>query len=498
MSIIAAAKGPEPEALRCARALRWALLATAIVACGLWLAFLAFQTGHVWDESEHAHVAWLMSQGQRPIDDFFQHHQPLLWDLLSIYYRAGFDGAGVLAWGRVLVVLCGLVCIWAFLVLGRNPKREVEKITIAGFAATAAFAATTVFLQALFVSRPETLSTALILAALVLWVRDDAANRPLKLIAAGVLAGAACYASPRFVLCGGFFLVLGVQTYRNWALLVAGGLIFVFAYTLLSGFPIRYVVFNLEFSSYLQTVGDYAAGPTPGFWTFFALATILPLLPLVPVLAPEDRIRGLLLVSNLLLVFLACHHFAGMFRYQQAYAPFAAGIPVTLAFLLGRFRVTERMGLAMLVIAVLLTVVSVSLLRVSQPPLQFTIAQEIREKNALADMLPAGRAVLLFTRKHPIAVPDASYYGSPLFDARDRLCRAVEGFTGATLPKCNFLHDVRVARPYMVDTWIDRAVNPADLPTLQKLLDEGYSAMPLNVVVLPALREGILIDKLPQ
>ena len=59
-----------------------------------WLLFLCFQHGHPWDESEHSHAAWLISNGKRPLEDFFQHHQPLLWSLLSIYFDAGFKGPG--------------------------------------------------------------------------------------------------------------------------------------------------------------------------------------------------------------------------------------------------------------------------------------------------------------------------------------------------------------------------------------------------------------------
>src|SRR6185312_4662908 len=84
----------------------------------LWLAYLFIQAGSGFDESEHAHVAWLISRGKQPLADFFQHHQPLLWHLLALYYRAGFTGAGVLIWGRVLVVLSGVACILALLHLG--------------------------------------------------------------------------------------------------------------------------------------------------------------------------------------------------------------------------------------------------------------------------------------------------------------------------------------------------------------------------------------------
>jgi len=35
------------------------------------------------DEIEHLHASWLISQGLLPYRDFFQHHNPTLWVLLS-------------------------------------------------------------------------------------------------------------------------------------------------------------------------------------------------------------------------------------------------------------------------------------------------------------------------------------------------------------------------------------------------------------------------------
>jgi hypothetical protein len=36
-----------------------------------------------WDETEHLHVAWLMSQGLVPFQDFFEHHPPFFWWIIS-------------------------------------------------------------------------------------------------------------------------------------------------------------------------------------------------------------------------------------------------------------------------------------------------------------------------------------------------------------------------------------------------------------------------------
>ena len=65
-----------------------------------WPLFLALQQGDDFDESEHCHVAWMMGRmHEQPLRDFFQHHQPLLWDLLKTYYIVGGDGPEVLYFG---------------------------------------------------------------------------------------------------------------------------------------------------------------------------------------------------------------------------------------------------------------------------------------------------------------------------------------------------------------------------------------------------------------
>src|SRR5262245_20983840 len=46
---------------------------------------LALRHAFMKDEIENVHSAWLVSTGLRPYTDFFQHHQPLLWDFLALF-----------------------------------------------------------------------------------------------------------------------------------------------------------------------------------------------------------------------------------------------------------------------------------------------------------------------------------------------------------------------------------------------------------------------------
>jgi hypothetical protein len=175
------------------------LRALLVVVAVAWLLFLFFQRGNPWDESEHGHVAWLISQGQKPLEDFFQHHQPLLWSLLALYYRAGFSGAGVLIWGRLLVLLAAGISIAALFALGRDASNSFRVRQCLG---CAVFVALTVMLNELFVIRPETIAAALLLGGLAVWTRQRDA---LSAAVSGMLAALAVYASPRMVLLGGFF-----------------------------------------------------------------------------------------------------------------------------------------------------------------------------------------------------------------------------------------------------------------------------------------------------
>jgi hypothetical protein len=476
------------------RGLRIAICVAAAVACVSWLAVLFFQTGYPWDESEHAHVAWLISQGKRPLDDFFQHHQPLYWHVLSLYYRAGFSGAGVLIWGRVLVALSGLASVASLLSMGRTALSS--RVNLAGIGGAAVLVALTLVLPDLFVSRPETLSIALALIAIVLWSAEQ--PRVMRIFLAGVLAGAACYSSPRFLLLGGFFLLLGENSVRRWAALVLGGVFFLTAYTAISGFSLTKVLFNLEFSSYLQSVADEDRGFSTEYWWRLAATVVLPIAPLLASLRSSDRLRGALLVTNLVVIFAMCHWAAGQFRYPQAYAPFVAAAPVVVTWLLARLQApADWKSAAGFLLSFFLLVTSVKELAWRFEVPGFHLLEAVRARDSIAAMVPPGRTVFIYADKHPITVPDASYYGSPLIDARNRLCRAVRAFQSRIpLPPCDPLKDLeRVKnRPYIVDARLGWAVRAEEVNTLERWMGEHYVKMTAPPDFPPFLRNGLYLE----
>jgi hypothetical protein len=472
-----------PQAPISRRSLRALLLAATIA----WLLFLFFQRGNPWDESEHCHVAWLISQGEKPIEDFFQHHQPLLWSLLALYYRAGLAGAGVLIWGRVLVLLAAATSATALLALGRDAGTSFRARQCLGFVV---FAALTVMLNELFVIRPETIAAAMSLAALAVWTRNRDSLSPAV---AGILASLAVYASPRMALLGGFFLLMGSQTVHRWLVFIAAGLGTIGVYTLASGFSLRKVLFNVRFSSYLQSVGDGPAGMSARFWVALLFCTCVPLAVLARNLPRPHRRRGGMFVAYAALVFAACHFSAGLFLYQQAFAPFLLSVAIAGAWIGARltFAVRPRTALTPILVALLWFPSSKSL-RMMRPTFDFLAS--VRTRNSLAALVPPGETILLYTRDSPITVKDASYYGIPMWDGQDRLCRAVRGFQSKSdfrLPPCDFFEILQSAKPYLTESDIGPMFPPSDLPRAKAYINQNYRPLDLRVDAPPYMRGQI-------
>ena len=53
----------------------------------LFLYFMIFARNPDHDEIEHIHASWQMASGLLPFTDFFQHHSPMLWILLSPLFK---------------------------------------------------------------------------------------------------------------------------------------------------------------------------------------------------------------------------------------------------------------------------------------------------------------------------------------------------------------------------------------------------------------------------
>ena len=96
-------------------------------------------------------------------------------------------------------------------------------------------------------------------------------------------------------------------------------------------------------------------------------------------------------------------------------------------------------------------------------------------------MVPSGETVLLFSGTSPITIEDASYYGRPLEDGQNRLCRAIRGFRSRIqFPKCDFLETLQNNHPYLTEAPIEIAVSAPDKDKVAHFLKENYSSVDLG------------------
>lgn len=370
-------------------------------------------------------------------------------------------------WGRVLVVCCALIAVLSLRRLGH-------------WVGIAVWIFLTLLLPDLFVIRPETISIALILAGLAIWAGPSTSN--LLIALAGAAAGAAVYSSPRFLLMGGLFVLLGRQTPMRWVYLCVGGLGFVALYTVLADYPLSEVWFNIQFSAHLQTIDGEVWGTSWDLWRQLLMYTCGPLIVLIAAIRREDRARATLLVAYAVVEFLLCAHLAGMFYYSQALSPFLVSVAIVAAWIFQRVeRHPNAAGMFGLGAATVLLVTGIA----SLPPVldrmsPLNLFAWIRARDHLAADLPTGEAVLVFTQHTPITVPDISYYGSPLWDGADRLCTAVRTFkTTSPLPKCDFAMELEKL-PYYTDLDIKRALPLLGRKEATEILSTDYHVVAIG------------------
>jgi hypothetical protein len=454
-----------------------------------WALFLGVQSGQPHDETEHCHVAWLIGhEHQKPIRDFCQHHQPPLWDLLSLYFRLGADGAEVLYFGRALVLICTGLSVLAFLLLGwrlaRKDNQDVPLPWMAGALSLFPLILFSLIFSKTLVIRPETLSTPLFLYSLVLWLPGGNRSTQDRLVAptflAGVLVGAAIYTSPRFVfLAPAFFLLprdrsrLFELDIRRTFILMGGALTFIELYSVIMSHPLSEIFFNLEFYSMLRPVGD-------GYFE-----------PATPLLA-------LLLLFSLLLVFLC--KFLNDHGKKRLLCQFIFGLCLLGLVLLGDWPHMHEHHFLLLALwwGIMTASVGVDLQPEYHRPLHSlvtigavggillcianvafdivrteTIVDRVQLKRAILARLNKSDRVLFGAAFHPICALDASYYNNPIGDSPGRLATAVRlAQAKQPLPDCDYIADIREKRPALIDLAIWYCLGYAEREAFQEVLKD--------------------------
>ena len=256
-----------------------------------WGLFLSLQWGDPFDETEHCHVAWLMGhEHQKPLRDFFQHHQAPLWDVLKTFYLLGGQGPEVLYFGRVMVLTCALLSALGILLIGRWFARLADPDAPVPWDAGALGLLPVVLLSVVFqnvlVIRPETLSMPLFLLGALLWLPGaDGVRRAghgIQPFLAGMLVGSAVYTSPRFAPLAGSFLLLPTNRqhivsfdWRRLLMLAIGAFAFGGIYSVVTSHTIAEVDFNLRFTRLMAHIGHGYFATAPWLVVLVVLSTLL-------------------------------------------------------------------------------------------------------------------------------------------------------------------------------------------------------------------------------
>ncbi len=144
-----------------------------------------------WDETEHIHSAWLMSQHQLPFRDFWEHHSPLLWMLLAPLVGALRPSPVVCDLARVLSLLVSAgACFLAVRLAQRlHASRALVLMVIVLWAGV-------IEPGELYNLRPDLFANVCALAALVV-MTGSRTNR--RVLASGALLGLGAAFTPKYL-----------------------------------------------------------------------------------------------------------------------------------------------------------------------------------------------------------------------------------------------------------------------------------------------------------
>jgi hypothetical protein len=483
-----------------------------------WGLSLGVQSGLPTDETEHCHVAWLIGhENQKPIRDFCQHHQPLLWDVLQLYFRLGADGPEVLYFGRALVLICTGLSVLAFFLLSwriaRRDNPESPFPWMVGVLSLFPLILFSLVFSKTLVIRPETISMPLLLYSLLIWLHGGKSSTQKHCVAdpflAGVLVGAAIYTSPRFVFIVPAFFLLPIDRSRLFELdirrtLILGGgaLTFVLLYSVLMSHPLSEIFLNLQFAYMLRPVGDgYFESATP-LLTLMLLFSLL-LVFLCTFLTDHGKKRllcqsifGLCLLGIVLLAdwpYMHQHHFLllGLWWGVMTASVGADFQPE------GRFPIHSlvRIGAVGGILLCLANVAS-DIVRTE------TIFDLIQLKRAILTRLNKSERILFCASFHPICALDASYYNNPIGDSPGRLATGVRlAQARQPLPDCDYIADIRAKRPVLIDLTLLECLGYGEREAFQEVLKDYdqilIKANPRSslVCILYALKSPALVPR---
>lgn len=420
----------------------------------LYVVNLLFGEGHTNDEGEHLHAAYLISSLKLiPHVDFFQHHQSMLWKLLSIIYKfniRSIETAFIL--GRILMGIAVLICGYFLWLIVNDHNRS--KLPFWGISGLLILIYAAIIFPMTLAIRPETLGLPFFFASYWLW--NNTNNKPWTYILSGFLFGLAVYSSPRFLLNILIYFIIflneiNVKTFvHRFLLLILGMLMSITIYAYVFNEPLWWLSFNLLFSSLLQKVGNGNLG------------FLLNCLELVVVYGLIFYYcRRCIYKCNLelfvweiviLINFIISWYSGWPFVYGQNFVPGIAILSLYLTRLEtlspNTFSYTAILSSGYISAALLFVI---TLYNFTTKP-ESMLFSNILERECIISMLRPGDKVLVRARYNPIYVRDASYYITPLADGMERLPKTVEIVRSKyPVPKCLYSYDIQTQKPIFVD-----------------------------------------------
>jgi len=198
------------------------------------------------DEFETIHTAWKIVQGERIYIDFFQHHHPFFYYLLTPFVLIFRDSILTLFAARVFIFFLTLLILASTYLLGRkifNPR--------VSFLAIILLITTFIFNEKVVEIRTDTIQTLFSLASLV-FLFDFLKNGKARSL---ILSGAGLGFSFLFLQKAIFliFLTFLLLLYYFWQRKISGRQLLIFSFSfLLTLLPyIAYLLLTKNFSTYL-------------------------------------------------------------------------------------------------------------------------------------------------------------------------------------------------------------------------------------------------------
>ena len=438
----AAAKARIESTPRPARALRNALLVVAGLVGLVILVRLVWVRDYDYDEISHAHMAWLVSIGEIPYQDFAANHFPFFWIVMSPLMRILPQGPVALVLLRGLALVLNAVFIGALGSLICLELKPWQRLWAIAYFGVIVFSPTAV--QFLIEFRPDALANALLFSAL-LWLRLRGSRRPGDGLLGGFLMGLAVMINTKYLLLplvmGAVILALDFRQVRQawgFALAIVGGF-----FGALAGGVLLLLSWRISIPDAWRLVVTYN-GAVEGSQSFgFGLAGSLLHNPMSYLLILPGFVACLVMFARrrwfpkpfeiaifVFLILNVCMTTRPWKQYTASWLLLAAGLPArSLPMLAEKLSLRWQAAMAAGLVAVALFF---SIIASHRVPLKFSRAAQDRAMKYVLEHVPTDGYVLASYFVHPIFRRDALF--KTVYDAEPTGVDGLEQFMPELAP----------------------------------------------------------------